>query len=268
MTAADSAFAGSIPAAYDRYLVPMLFEPYAQDLAQRAATLAPQRILEVASGTGVVTRALAASLPGADIVATDLNQPMLDVAASRIEAANVSFRQADAQALPFPDAGFDLVACQFGVMFFPDRVAAYREARRVLKPGRRFLFNAWDRVEENELTLVLAEAMTALLPDDPPTFFRRVPFGYHDTGLIRADLQEAGFGDIAIETVAARSRMVSARDAAIGLCLGSPMRIELEERAPGRLGDLVEAVAEAVERAFGADGVDAPMSAHVVTARA
>jgi SAM-dependent methyltransferase len=265
---ADTEFAGSIPAAYDRYMVPMLFEPYAQDLARRAAALEPGRILEIAAGTGVVTRALLAAMPDAEIVATDLNQPMLDVAATRIDAPNVTFRQADAQALPFPDAGFDLAVCQFGVMFFPDRVAAYAEARRVLKPAGRLLFSSWDRVEKNELTLVLAETLTALLPEDPPSFYRRVPFGYHDPDRIRADLEAAGFDAISIETVAKRSRLDSARDAAIGICLGSPMRTELEERAPGRLGDVVEAVAEALARVSGPDGVDLPMSAHVVSARA
>jgi ubiquinone/menaquinone biosynthesis C-methylase UbiE len=268
MSTADTEFAGSIPAAYDRYMVPMLFEPYAQDMAQRAAALSPRRILEIAAGTGVVTRALVAAMPDAVIVATDLNQPMLDVASSRIDATTVTFLQADAQALPVEDAAFDLVVCQFGVMFFPDRVAAYREARRVLKPEGRFLFNSWNRVEENELTLVLAETLTALLPDDPPSFYRRIPFGYHDPERIRADLEEAAFDDISIETVAKRSRLGSVRDAAIGICLGSPMRTELEERAPGRLGDVVEAVADALARVSGPDGVDLPMSAHVVSARA
>ena len=268
MISSDTEFAGSIPAAYDRYMVPMLFEPYAQDLALRAAALGPGRILEIAAGTGVVTRALLAVMPDAEIVATDLNQPMLDVAASRIDAPNVTFRQADAQALPFDDAGFEAVVCQFGVMFFPDRVAAYREARRVLKRGSRFLFNSWNRVEENELTLILAGTLTALLPDDPPSFYRRIPFGYDDKDRIRADLEQAGFDDISIETVAMRSRIGSARDAAIGICLGSPMRSELEERAPGRLGDVVEAVADALDRSCGPDGVDLPMSAHVISARA
>jgi SAM-dependent methyltransferase len=140
MSATDVAFAGSIPALYDRYMGPLLFEPYARDIAARAAALGPQHILETAAGTGIVTEALARALPQADIVATDLNQAMLDVAAERVRAANVRFQQADAQALPFADGEFDLVLSQFGVMFFPDRVGAYREVRRVLKPGGRVLF--------------------------------------------------------------------------------------------------------------------------------
>ena len=268
MTATDSAFEGSIPAAYDRYMVPMLFEPYAADLAARARAIGPGRLLEIAAGTGAVTRALAAALPGTEIVATDLSQPMIDVAESRSESPSISFRQADAMALPFGDGEFDAVLCQFGVMFFPNRVKAYREVRRVLHPGGHFPFNAWDKVERNQLTLVLADALAALFPDDPPDFFRRIPFGYSDTSVIRADLAAAGFGGVVIETVGKASRIGSARDAALGMCFGSPMRAELEERAPGRLGDVVELVAAAIGRVCGTGGIDAPMSAHVVSARA
>jgi SAM-dependent methyltransferase len=268
MQSTDAQFAGSIPAAYERYLVPMLFEPYAQDLALRAAALRPRRILEIAAGTGVVTAALLRAMPDADIVATDLNQPMLDVAATRVAAANVAFRQADAQALPFDDDSFDAVLCQFGVMFFPDRSSAYREARRVLKPGGHFLFNSWNMVEQNGVTLALAEGLTGLFPDDPPDFFRRVPFGYHDPDQIRADLDEAGFSDISITTVAKRSRIGSALDAATGFCLGTPLQAEMNERAPGRLDEVVAAITDAMTRAYGKGSIDAPMSAHVVSARA
>src|SRR5579871_3012591 len=150
MRTGDQVFAGSIPENYDRYVTPLIFEPYAADLAERAAALAPRAVLETAAGTGVVTRALAPRLPhGARYVATDLNQPMIDYAASRQPAgARIEWGQADALALPFEDGAFDLVCCQFGVMFFPDRIAGYREARRVLRPGGRFLFNVWDRIEE------------------------------------------------------------------------------------------------------------------------
>ena len=149
MTSTDAAFSGSIPGLYERYLVPMLFEPYALDLAQRTGALRPRHILETAAGTGVVTDAIIRKLPDIEVTATDLNQGMLDVAAARIKSPCVKFRQADAQSLPFPDASFDAVVCQFGVMFFPDRITAYREARRVLKPGGRFLFNVWNRIEEH-----------------------------------------------------------------------------------------------------------------------
>ena len=165
MVATDKLFAGSIPEIYDRFLVPLIFEPYAADLARRVAALAPRDVLETAAGTGVLTRALAAQLaPSTRIVATDLNQPMLDQAARRQQGGSVEWKQADALALPFDDRSFDVVACQFGVMFFPDKVQGYKEARRVLRPGGRFLFNVWDRIEENEFADVVTEALAERVP--------------------------------------------------------------------------------------------------------
>src|SRR5687767_7901925 len=158
MVATDTAFAGSIPEYYHRCLGPFLFEPYAEDLARRAQALRPRRILETAAGTGIVTAALARALPEAEIVATDLNPDMLRVAAAKVDSPRVTFAPADAQSLPYPDAGFDLVVCQFGAMFFPDRVAAYREARRVLAPGGALLFNVWDRLDANPASQAVSEA--------------------------------------------------------------------------------------------------------------
>ncbi|HMG46630.1 MAG TPA: methyltransferase domain-containing protein [Allosphingosinicella sp.] len=260
MSGSDTLFAGSIPALYDRLLGPLLFEPYARDLAERAGAFGPRRILETAAGTGIVTAALLREAPQAEIVATDLNQAMLDVAAGKIGPGRVEFRAADAQSLPFADASFDFVVCQFGVMFFPDRVAAYREARRVLKPGGRFLFNAWDRIDRNPVSAAAAGAVAALFSGDPPSFFERVPFSYHDRVRIEADLRAAGFTDIVAETVATTSRVV-ARDAATGLCEGTPLRAEIEER-----GRLEAAVAAAAAALAPFDGGDAPMSAHVLSA--
>jgi ubiquinone/menaquinone biosynthesis C-methylase UbiE len=261
MTATDVAFAGSIPALYDLYLGPLLFEPHAADIARRAAALGPRRLLETAAGTGIVTEALARALPDAEIVATDLNQAMLDVAAERVRSQNVRFQQADAQALPFPDGGFDLVLSQFGVMFFPDRVGAYSEVRRVLKPDGRFLFNVWDRIENNPVTATVGAAIAARFPEHAESFYRRVPFGYHDKAMIEADLRAAGFTDIAVETVALTSR-VDARDAAMGLTQGTPLRAEIEAHGV----DLDEATDTAAAALAPFDGKDAPMSAHVVSA--
>ncbi len=268
MGSSDTAFSGSVPALYHRCLGPLLFEPYARDLAGRAAAVAPRRVLETAAGAGIVTAALLREVPAAEIVATDLNQAMLDLAAERIRSPAVSFRQADAQDLPFPDGAFDLVLCQFGAMFFPDRVAAYREARRVLKRGGLLLFNVWDRIDCNPATKAVAEAVAALFPGDPPSFFQRVPFGYGDPARVAKDLGAAGFEDVASETVAMRSRAAGPREAATGLCRGTPLAVEIEARDPARLDEAVAASARALEALAGADGLDVPMSAHVFTARA
>jgi ubiquinone/menaquinone biosynthesis C-methylase UbiE len=267
MTKADTVFAGSIPSLYDRYLGPLIFEPYAQDLANRLSVLNAARVLETAAGTGIVTRALMRLLPASvSVVATDLNQPMLEHAAKQTSSSRVSWQKADAQALPFPDATFDAVACQFGAMFFPDKQKAYREARRVLKPGGRFIFSVWDKIEFNEFADLVTAAVAEMFPDDPPLFLARTPHGYHDKDAIIAELRSAGFVDIAAETLARRSVAASCRDPAIGYCQGSPLRNEIEVRDASRLAEATEAAATKISGRFGSGPVDGMIQAHVITA--
>ena len=267
MSETDKAFTGAIPVLYDRHLGPWLFEPYAADLAARVATLGARQILEIAAGTGIVTRALRAALPAcASITASDLNQPMLDHAATRLPGGGVVWRQADAMALPFADGSFDAVVCQFGVMFFPDKPTAYREAWRVLRPGGSYIFNVWDRIEANDGSQVVSDAVAALFPDDPPQFLRRTPHGYHDTAAIRDALIDAGFASVAAETVDRRGRAPSHRDPAVGFCLGSPLRNEIAARDPGQLDRAVEAAATALAARFGTGAIETALRAHVFTA--
>lgn len=267
MAEVDKVFAGSIPALYDRHLGPMIFEPYALDMADRVARLAPKRILEIAAGTGIVTRALARKLPGVPITATDLNQPMLDHAAKQTPAGSaITWQQADAQSLPFETGAFDVVICQFGAMFFPDKAKAYGEARRVLSPGGHYLLNVWARIEENPVTDLATRAVAALFPDDPPAFFARTPHGYHDVAAITETLKASGFTAIRAETVEKRGRAPSARDAAIGLCQGTPLRMEIEARDKSRLEEATNAAAEAVAARFGRGPIDGKIQAHVIEA--
>jgi ubiquinone/menaquinone biosynthesis C-methylase UbiE len=266
MQSLDVRFSGSVPANYEHYMVPLLFRPYAELLAERAARRKPKRILETASGTGAVTAALAEALPHAEIVATDLNQAMLDVAAARVSSSAVTFRQADALDLPFDDGGFDLVACQFGVMFFPDKVKGNAEARRVLRDGGAYLFAVWDRIDRNLLSHLANESMRKAFPDNPPQFMVRGPFSYHEPEWIERDLRAAGFEDITIETVTLTSRSPSSEDAARGLCYGSPMGVELEEYGPDALDYVFANLTQSASEYQGADGFEAPMSAHIVTA--
>lgn len=264
----DTVFAGSVPAVYEKYLVPLIFQPYADDLARRLTALRPSKVLELAAGTGVVTRALASSLPASvSITATDLNQAMLDEASARGTARPVEWRQADALQLPFEDGTFDAVVCQFGVMFFPDKAAAFAEARRVLAPGGTFLFNVWDRLEENEVPDVVTRALELVFPDNPPRFMARVPHGYHDPEVLRRDLAAGGFtASPEIETVAARSRSLSARDAAVAFCQGTPLRNEIEARDPVALEKATAVAAQAIADRLGPGPVDGRIQAHVVTA--
>ena len=268
MLETDKVFAGSIPENYDRYMVPLIFEPFAADMARRAASLSPGAVLEVAAGTGVVTRALAPKLsPGASYVVTDLNQPMLDFAASRqAPDSRIQWRQADALALPFENATFDLVCCQFGAMFFPDRIAGYREAKRVLKPGGHFLFNVWDRIEENVFANDVTNALAEIFPDDPPRFLARTPHGYHDTALIRRELESAGFSRVAIETRAEQSRASSPRLPAVGYCQGTVLRTEIEARDAGKLQAATDHAAAVIAARHGSGEVAAKIQAHLIVA--
>lgn len=264
----DTAFVGSVPELYQRYFVPLIFEPYAVELARRAMMRQPARILEIAAGTGVVTRHLASSLsPGTEIVATDLNQAMLDRAAVEGTARPVEWRQADAQDLPFSDALFDLVICQFGAMFFPDKARAYAEARRVLRPGGQYLFDVWDRIEENAFADTVTETLGELFPDNPPRFMARTPHGYHDLATIANDLAAGGFTrHPEMTTHAERSRADSARIPAMAYCQGSPLRGEIDALDATRLGEATDRVTDALARRYGrADGtVDGKIQAHII----
>lgn len=259
-------FTGSVAESYDQMMVPLIFQPYADELARRAQKWQPARILETAAGTGVATEALHKALPDALIVATDLNPPMIDVASKRVLSDKVCFEQANAQELPFADDGFDLVLCQFGAMFFPDRIRAFSEARRVLRPGGRFLLAVWDRIERNRLSAEAQQALVDLFPDNPPLFMREGPFGYHDPSRIEEDLRSAGFRSISIETLERRSRGPSAHDIAQAFCFGTPMGVEVEDLRPGSLNEVFLAVEKRLSALQGPDGIDEPISAHVVTA--
>lgn len=266
MQPVDVRFSGSIPANYERYMVPLLFLPYAELLAERARAMQPKRILETAAGTGVVTNALARVLPEAKIVATDLNQPMLDVAAERLSSPAVRFREADALDLPFEPESFDLVVCQFGIMFYPDKVRGNTEARRVLCEGGHYLLAVWDAIERNPLSNLAHQIMQRRFPDNPPMFMKRGPFSYYEPEWIERDLMAAGFASVGVETVTLTSRSPSAKDAARGLSHGSPMRVELEEYGPGALDGVFEDLAHAALQFKTPEGFEAPMSAHIVTA--
>ena len=269
MAQGDTLFAGSIPQLYDRHGEAFLFGPYATDAVRRLSGLSAGRLLETAAGTGIVTQALAAAMPAAvDIVATDLNQAMLDYAATKPGMERVGFQQADALALPFPDQSFDAVVCQFGVMFFPDRAAGMREARRVLKPGGRFLFSVWDRLADNPGMAAVVAGLAGRYPSHPSWFLDRTPCGYHDPEAIRADMRSAGFAYASIETVRLTGHVPDARSPAMGMCQGTPMRAEIEALDPGGLERATEAATAAVAERFGDGPFAVPLQALVIEASA
>ena len=265
MAQGDTVFAGSIPQFYDQKLGNLLFAPYAVDLTARLKSLAAGRLLEVAAGTGIVTRQLAVHLSAAvEIVATDLNQPMLDYAASQPGLRRVKWQPADALALPFPSESFDALVCQFGAMFFPDRVKAYREARRVLKPGGRLLFSVWDRLETTPVMAAAVEGLARRYPQQKSWFLDRTPCGYHDPAVISADLKAAGFTAVQISVVKLSGKLSTALDAAVGLCQGTPMRAEIEALDKDGLDAATHAAAEAIAARCGQGPTTTPLQAVLV----
>lgn len=260
---ADASYAGSIPAIYDECLGPFLFAPYARQVVQTAMELAPSAVLETAAGTGIVTQVLGAGLPDARIVSTDLNADMLEVARKRVSLAAVTFLVADAQELPFEDGTFDLVLCQFGAMFFPDRPKAYSEARRVLGSGGKFMFSVWDRIEANPASHVVEVAIGSMFAADPPLFLSRTPYGYWDEEQISAELQSAGFANVQHRRVQLDSVVHGPELIARGLCQGSPLGKEIEQRRPEALPDAISLATEALIRAGYGAGSTAKLSAQV-----
>ena len=224
-------FVGSIPTHYDAGLGPHIFTGFATDLARRIADLSPATVLELAAGTGIVTRELRNLLAEVcQLLATDLNEPMLEVAKAKFTSAErVSFEQADATRLSYADESFDAVACQFGVMFFPDKAGSFAEAHRVLRDGGSYVFNVWDSWAENPFAELAHEVVTGFFPDDPPGFYK-VPFHYHDAEEIQETVSGAGFADVTIEHVALTSEIPSARDFATGLVFGNPLYDEVLAR--------------------------------------
>ena len=266
--AVDKVFAGSIPEVYDEYLVPLIFEPYAEDLARRTRSLDPANVLEIAAGSGVVSRAVAAVLDSsAQFVVTDLSPPMLDRAASvQDDPGRVEWQPADAMDLPFEDESFDLVLCQFGAMFFPDRVQAYQEAHRVLRQGGAFIFNMWDRIEENDFAYEVTRALADVFPDDPPGFLLRTPHGHYDPATYRSELQTAGFSRVTVEPLDVGSVAPSPAIPAVAYCQGTPLRNEIEARYPPSLEEATARATDAIRLRFGDGEVRSRIRGFVVTA--
>jgi SAM-dependent methyltransferase len=261
-------FIGSIPVPYDRYLGPMLFEPYADDLVARLSSVPVVAVLEVAAGTGILTARLRHAIPAmAALTATDLNEPMLNFARAKMPELGITWQRADAQDLPFPDASFDVVACQFGIMFVPDKARAFREARRVLTSHGQLVFNVWLSLADNPVGRIAHDTIGQFFLSDPPTFYD-VPFGFHDESLIRQLLVAAHFEVVSCHRVTLEARSPSALDAARGLVTGNPILLAVTERATASVEEIVQAVAAALAAEGGAAPFRLPMRALMVTARA
>jgi ubiquinone/menaquinone biosynthesis C-methylase UbiE len=263
----DSSFNAAVAKFYESSLVPLIFDPYAQDLASRVRALEPDRVLEVACGTGVVTRALATTLPAScEVIATDLNKAMVSHAESIGSSRAVTWQTADVMALPYEDGAFDVVVCQFSVMFFPDRVGAYREVRRVLRPAGSFLFSVWNGIESNEFADTVTSAVRTLYPEDPPVFLVRTPHGHGSPAEINSDIAAAGFEQCELSQRDDVSVAASPDLPAVAYCQGTPLRNEIESREPGGLKRATAAATDAIRERFGDGPIEGRISAVVVRA--
>jgi len=269
MTKNASEFIGDIPENYDQRLGPVIFEDYADDIARRAAALNPARVLELAAGTGIVSRQLKDALGSAGhLTVTDLNAPMLEIAEAKFGAQeNVDFKTADAVELDFPDNFFDLVVCQFGVMFFPDKIASYREALRVLRPGGAYLFSAWGSLEENPFAQVAQDISERFFPDNPPGFYK-VPFSYPDPETVKEDLAKAGLDDVEYETIEIQKSVSDWGHFARGLVFGNPLIDEIRNRGGVDAEEVVQAIKHSLRDRFGPTRSSMPLKATVFQGRA
>src|SRR5258708_6439440 len=260
-------FVGNIPEIYDRDLGPVLFADFAEETARRIAVGAPAQVLELAAGTGIVTRFLRDLLSAASrVVATDLNAPMLEIAQAKFSAGEaVEFQPADATDLPFPDGSFDMVVCQFGVMFFPDKEKSYREAFRVLIPGGRYVFSVWDAHRHNLFGRIAHELVATFFPTDPPQFFQ-VPMSYYRLDPIKDALADAGFADFRV-TVSSRVKEVADIDRfARAFVFGNPAIEQIEARG-GDPEAFTAALASAYRRELGSGPRPPPLPAIIFEAR-
>ena len=260
----DAQFVGGIPALYESLLVPMIFAEPARSLAASIRALQPTNLLETAAGTGVLTRELV-EIPGIAIMATDLNAAMIEAAKSSLSSDRVRWQVADAMRLPFDAESYDVVACQFGVMFVPDKVVGFAEAARVLRPGGSLVLNVWDRIETSGVADVVTQALCATAPADSLDFLRRTPHGYFDMGVLERDLGAAGYHDIRIEPLDGTSRCTAA-DGAAAYCLGTPLRGAIEQSSL-TLERATAIATEALEARFGSGTFDAPTRWFQIAAR-
>jgi len=264
----DKNFIGSIPALYEEYLVPLIFDVYAEKMADKVTSFNPKKVLELAAGTGVATKALSQkSITGLDLTATDLNQDMLNQASLYCQNERISWQQADALELPCDANTFDLVMCQFGVMFFPDRVKAYREAARVLKPGGKLVFSVWDSLEHNTLAKIVTQSLAFLYPNKPPSFLARVPYAYSNLTLISNELEQAGFTENTEFLLEKEVSLASSsKIPAIAYCQGTPLRLEIEKLGSVSLTQATEYVSESIMKKLGSGPLESSIQAYLITA--
>lgn len=263
-------FSGSIPEAYDKYLGPLLFEFSAKDTASRIESNIPAggKMLEIACGTGISTYYIRNSLVGdIHITATDVNPAMLDYAKSKHgDLDGVTFEVADALSLPYEDNSFDAVVCQFGIMFFPDKLKGLQEMHRVLKPGGTLYLTVWDKIEKNESALIIYFSIEKFFESNPPQF-TKIPFSFNDIESIKEIFSNAGFKNCNHNIVAETVKGIPAIDVARGWITGSPNIIEINERAVASTEEIIKSVSDAIIEKLGPEPIAFDLQEIIFTAK-
>jgi ubiquinone/menaquinone biosynthesis C-methylase UbiE len=265
MAASNVSFSGSIPENYERYLGPFIFEPYAVDVVSRIHVQKVKKVLELACGTGRVTKHLVQTLPDAEIVASDFNPDMIAIAENNAKSDNIKWMTIDMQDIPFDDNHFDLVVCQFGIMFVPDKQKAFQEIHRVLKTGGVLLLNAWDALTKNPPFTIANLIVNSFFTTDPVLFYH-VPFSYHDETEMKHHLAEAGFHSAVIKLVPKICVSDSAAHAVKGLLEGNPVFAFIQERNPAVLPDIRKKLEEELVLKLGDHPMRCAMQAWVIEA--
>jgi ubiquinone/menaquinone biosynthesis C-methylase UbiE len=260
-------FSAAVPGFYDEHLGPMFFEPYAIRMADKICMLPTDNILELACGTGTLTSLLLHWIekkPNGVIIASDINPSMLAFAEKKLNHKNILWRKIDALEIPYRDESFGCITSQFGVMFFSDRVKAFKEVWRTLKPGGTFIFNCWDEILHNPIADIVNNALNHFFSGNAPAFYT-IPFSYHDTNIIRNDLREAGFYDMHFRLENATGYCVSVENAVKGLIFGTPTITAIEALDPERLPLFLKYLEIEISKKFGNNNLAIPLQAHVVS---
>jgi len=261
-----SLFSGSIPQNYDKYLGPYLFEPYAIDLAGRLKSDNCKALLELACGTGRVTNHLGTILPqDGKLVATDLNSDMLEIAKSKVHDSRVEWQVVDAQELPFNNSTFDHVICQFGIMFFPDKQKAFKEAYRVLDEKGKFVFSTWGSLEENRRAGLIKDILEEIFNEEAPDFLQKGPYSFYDGDTIKSYSTNAGFKSISIVAVQKTAEYKDVNDYINGFVDGTPLSAFLQKKEDSVRQDVKKKLRQALTQEAG-EILRSEMLAYICTA--
>lgn len=267
MASSDTLDPNTMLSIRDRYFAPCSLSPFADDMARRLSRIRMGPLLEICADTGILTQAIASAMSaGLTIIATDPSADAIDHASIKPGMARIAWQLADPRALPFPDATFGIVTCHFGIATLTNRVQSIQEVRRVMKAGGRFVFNVPAHIRHNPVADCMQSAMNTLFPSDPPGFVAHTLHAYADNAAIDDDLTAAGFTDATYTTVELPCVAASARDIAVGYCLGTPLRSQIEARGPGEAEQVIRTAVAALEKRFGPGPIEAGMRAHIISA--